>query len=252
MTLSGLSAGWVWLIGLWAWDGVSSAILAEQTVCEFYNQTCIDQMHALHAATPTQIPGSAPNISSCVGNQTCPSSKRHTCYAVWSHAPPASDEPASTPGPPTHHPTGHRVKMMGCFMSADTDCLAEDSCQDRTDLSDDAGHLFCCCRGSMCNSGFQWIRPLETAETAEAAPAAEPTPDWTVLAYVSVGVVVVIALAVLAILWVYRQRQAATYAASTSSPADPRQRHDAPTSPQLIQQEVEVGSESRDVEEWCF
>lgn len=92
----------------------------------------------------------------------------------------------------------------------------------------------------MCNSGFQWIRPLETAETAEAAPAAEPTPDWTVLAYVSVGVVVVIALAVLAILWVYRQRQAATYAASTSSPADPRQRHDAPTSPQLIQQEVEL------------
>ncbi|TRY76641.1 hypothetical protein TCAL_08787 [Tigriopus californicus] len=237
-SLTGLALG---LQLAWATRlGVSGAMAQDQlTVCEFYNKTCIDQVQA----TPIQIPGQARDYSTCVGNETCPSHQRHTCYTVWSPTQPESVVGGAVTGPPFGHPTGRRVKMMGCFMSEDTDCLAQDSCQDRTDLNDDAGHFFCCCRGSMCNSKFEWIRPLESAESTDTDPPAEALDrtDLTVLAFVSVAVVVVIVLAVLVIFCVYRQRQVATYTASTTlSPEDPRQRIDAPPSPKLIQQEVEL------------
>eukprot|EP00095_Tigriopus_kingsejongensis_P010316 maker-scaffold187_size272365-snap-gene-0.18 protein:Tk10316 transcript:maker-scaffold187_size272365-snap-gene-0.18-mRNA-1 annotation:"activin receptor type-2b-like" len=190
-------------------------------VCEYYNQTCLDDAVRL-----------ASDGSHCVGNETCPSHKPHTCYAVWHHA--AEVEAGD-------HPTGHDVQMMGCFESADDDCLTRRQCLDD---SDRANHRFCCCRGSMCNSAFKWIRSAEPDGGQPVAPPTEVGDPSSSLGLTTVVLCVIIPVFVLilavAAFCVYRQRLVAHAAASTLSPEDPHRGHNAPPSPKLLRQDVEL------------
>ncbi len=125
------------------------------SVCEYYNQTCMDEA-ARSGGFGTEH---------CQGNQTCPPNQPHNCYTVWSNEPVAN--PNATGGAEladdaSGHSSGLRVKMMGCFQQSD-DCRLNEECLERAHnlKGADKNHLFCCCRGSMCNSVFSWS-PIPT------------------------------------------------------------------------------------------
>jgi hypothetical protein len=129
-----------------------SAFSSSATVCEFYNQTCVDAAVVRGESS-----------SHCSRNETC-DSDRHNCYVVWSdvalNVGNATDEEEEEEEEVEEEEEGHssglRVKLMGCFMSGD-ECSKSDECLYDEQKARGGGHLFCCCRGSMCNAVFRSV-----------------------------------------------------------------------------------------------
>lgn len=112
------------------------------TVCEHYNATCVEEARL----------GLPVDMASCAGTVTCPVSntRHHICYAVWVHNKTAGETgDPEDPAAFAPHPSGYRVKMMGCFVttSGDQSCLNRTRCVwDRPEVGP-GGSLFCCCQG---------------------------------------------------------------------------------------------------------
>ncbi len=177
---------------------------ASPTFCEFYNSTCLKE-----AAES----GGRLDPGSCYGNKSCKGEEQN-CYAVWeSDGKPWSDEEVG--GSQHAHPSGLRVKMMGCIWG-NKECEREDDCLERKHRQDISnGHLFCCCRGAMCNAGFRW-RPALLPESEQRRPpppvATEPKapPKRTSLLIAAlVAVVGLLIFLVAVVLFVYRARKVA-------------------------------------------
>ena len=105
-----------------------------------------------------------------LGVRTC-ADQNHFCYVVWRH------EDSNS----TRHKSGRNVQLMGCFEPSEG-CSLEDECLE--EVEDDpkpSKHFFCCCRGHLCNSKFEWVhvpkaqQPLVPTNTPPASKTISET-----------------------------------------------------------------------------
>ena len=106
-------------------------------------------------------------------------SSGHNCFAVWTNERPGEEAANATAAaangtvvaanatvdPSRLHRSGYRVKMMGCFPKSE-DCQSREQCLEERNKET---HLFCCCRGDLCNAEFMWV-----PRKAPAAPDKPP------------------------------------------------------------------------------
>jgi hypothetical protein len=214
-------------------DDADSRAMPSATVCEYYNSTCLSE------AAGEGSGGRDPR--ECYGNMTCPRSELHNCYVVWSR----DGGKAGGDGDAHRHSSGHTVKMMGCFLQSD-DCQKKDECQETREVDDAArfNHLFCCCRGDMCNANFSWaprtvLVPL--AGDPLPVPSEEPAPAAPNILYTFLFTTVPIIVIVLALAawFVYRQRKdARDLLASTNSMEQGG--HESPPSHKMMDKRIDV------------
>lgn len=259
---------------IWSLDLVSGKIILEQlsqeeagglTICEFYNATCI--------AENKHDPESR---AQCWGNQTCPKTSQHSCYAVWSNANVTQNNKTNSSKETGirenlehleqhHHRSGLKVKLMGCFLSTDDCQRNSDRCTDSSPSPGEDEHLFCCCTGSFCNAGFRWTPQLpqlppaggaaaaaEAGLDSEASAVAERKAAGSViLILVAVASLAVVAAVIGAVVFFVRRtrkraREQAAAAAGGARVAEEFQGGGggagglAPPSPKLLNKEIEV------------
>ena len=99
-----------------------------ETQCEYYNSTCFNNHH---------------NLNECQGFETC-KDETHACFVVWNN------------NTNSLHKSGRNVVLMGCFESNE-DCSDSELCVE----NDIRSHFFCCCRGNLCNTKFEWVPKVD-------------------------------------------------------------------------------------------
>jgi len=96
-------------------------------------------------------------------------------------------------------------------------------------------HMFCCCSGNSCNKEFRWEPVIVEPTGAPAVPAPPPSPQFYLLIYSAVPVLVLLVIG-LAVAYIYRQRKSSQFSSLSQSEDGPV----SPPTPTIIHRPVEL------------